>query len=428
MSTTPGPGSFVVEPVLGMPEIRAGDDLAALVAEYADTLADGDIVVVSSKIVSKAEGQLVPAGVVGSDAGGEPGTGESGTAESRTGGNPPGTVRTEVVRSEAVRVVAERGPTQIVQTRHGFVMAAAGIDASNVTAGHLLLLPEDPDASARALRAGLAERLGVRLGVIVTDTFGRPWRLGQTDLAIGAAGVRVLDDHRGRRDAHGNELAVTAPAHADELAGAAELVKGKVAQVPVAVVRGLAGLVTSEDGPGVRALVRPAEEDLFRLGAREAGREALRQTRSVPQLADVPVDLDVARRALSAVADDEPPGAHEGDPPWGLLVVEEAEVRKPLLDAVGLPSSVPFVVVLYVRTLDAARRTSALLALGGVRDRLALSCTVEGLASCWLSSDDLEPGQLEPLLPGAATEAVGLLAVGALPPRPRRPAPGHIAR
>ncbi len=385
------PGPVVIRPVPGMPEVRPGDDLADLIAEYAtdgDTggLADGDILVVSSKIVSKAEGRIVPAN----------GPGSSPEA------------RADAVRSEAVRVVAERGPTQIVQTRHGFVMAAAGVDNSNVAPGSLLLLPVDPDASARGLRHGLARRLGLSLGVIVTDTFGRPWRLGQTDLAIGAAGVRVADDHRGRRDIHGNELAVTAPAHADELAAAGELVKGKVSQVPVAVVRGLAALVTPEDGPGVRALVRPAEDDMFRLGSREAAREALRPKRVAPELADVPVDPDAVHRARSAIADD----LADADRSWGVVEVEEADVRKPLLDAVGLPSSLPYVLVLHIRTGEPAARISALLRLGGIRDRLALSCTVEGLGSRWLPAEHIGPAALRPLLPQGA-EAVGLLAVGA---------------
>src|SRR5690606_1285436 len=169
-----------------------------------------DIVVVSSKIVSKAEGRVVE-----------------------------GLDRSEAVDRETVRVVATRGTTRIVQTRHGFVMAAAGVDNSNVALGSLVLLPLDPDASARALRRDLSRRLSLRrIGVLVTDTFGRPWRLGQTDLAIGAAGVVPLGAYAGRTDAHGNELAVTAPAYADELSAAAGRAEGKLAQVPVAGGRG----------------------------------------------------------------------------------------------------------------------------------------------------------------------------------------------
>lgn len=231
----------------GIPEVRAGDDLAALVsAAAADTpLADGDVVVVASKIVSKAEGRLVAAAD-----------------------------REDAITAESVRVVASRrradgGLTRVVETRHGFVMAAAGVDSSNVPPGHVLLLPEDPDASARALAAGLRELTGAAVGVVLTDTFGRPWRTGQTDLAIGAAHVRVHDDHRGLPDAHGRVLEVAVTAVVDELAAAADLVKGKTGALPVAVVRGL-DVVTEEPGPGVRALIRDASADLFRWGSDEA--------------------------------------------------------------------------------------------------------------------------------------------------------------
>ncbi|GAA4988681.1 coenzyme F420-0:L-glutamate ligase [Actinopolymorpha pittospori] len=369
-------GAVVVTPVYGIPEVQPGDDLAELIATHAPHLADGDIVVVSSKIVSKSEGRVVE-----------------------------GTDRAAAVRSETVRVVAERGTTQIVQTRHGFVMAAGGVDASNVAPGRLLLLPIDSDHSAREIRRGLTERLGVHVGVIVTDTFGRPWRLGQTDLAIGAAGVRVLEEHRGRTDAHGNELVVTAPAHADEVAGAAELVKGKVAQVPVAVVRGLRTLVTAEDGPGVRALVRSAEDDMFRLGAREARREALRLSRDARELADAPTDVDLVRRALDSVPD-------RAGSRWGLVEVEEAQLRKPILDAVGLPSSVPYVAVAYLGAGAFAEQAAALLELGGARDRLVLSCAVEGLASRWLPASRVDVTAVGSAVPEDA-EVVGLLAIGA---------------
>lgn len=234
----------------GLPEVVPGDDLVALVAgALADpgvpVLADGDVVVVTSKIVSKAEGRVVPAAD-----------------------------REDAITAETVRVVATRehpgGVTRIVENRLGLVMAAAGVDASNTPEGTVLLLPLDPDASARRLRAGLAERFGLTLGVLLTDTAGRPWRHGQTDLAIGAAGVRVLDDLRGQPDTHGRALQVSQAAVADEIAGAAELVKGKATGRPVAVVRGLAEHVTVEDGPGARSLVRLGAEDMFVQGSAEA--------------------------------------------------------------------------------------------------------------------------------------------------------------
>lgn len=246
-------------PVTGLPEVAAGDDLAALIADGTD-LRDGDVVSVTSKIVSKAEGRLI-----------------HGT-------------RREAVDAELVRVVAQRGETRIVQTRHGLVMAAAGTDTSNTAPGTVLLLPIDPDASARTLRTALKERYDVNVGIVITDTLGRPWRNGQTDLAIGAAGVTVVEDLRGTTDAHGNVLAVTEPALADEIAGASELVKGKADGVPVAVLRGLddAVLPVGEHGPGARALVRDAEHDMFSLGTREAARAAVldRQPPAGPREAD----------------------------------------------------------------------------------------------------------------------------------------------
>ena len=231
----------------GVPEVRPGDDLAALLLALVD-LEDGDVVVVTSKVVSKSEGRLV----AGDD-------------------------REDAIASEAVRVVARRGPTTILRTRHGLTMAAAGVDNSNVEVGTLALLPVDPDASARGLRASVAERVGRNVGVVITDTAGRAWREGQTDIAIGAAGMTVLDDHAGRVDAHGNPLAVTAPAVADELAGMAELASGKLGGRPFAVVRGCAAFVLppGDDGPGAAALVRPEAGDLFGFGAREAVVRAL---------------------------------------------------------------------------------------------------------------------------------------------------------
>ena len=246
--------AFAVAAPDGLPEVVPGDDLVGLLAAALarvdlgagpTALADGDVVVVTSKVVSKAEGRVVAA-----------------------------TDREQAITDETVRVVASRehpgGVTRIVENRLGLVMAAAGVDASNTPEGTVLLLPKDPDASARALRAGLAQRLGVRVGVVVTDTAGRPWRQGQTDIAIGAAGVVVLEDLRGQLDAHGRRMDVTVAAVADEIAAAAELVKGKTSGRPVAVVRGLGHLVTAEDGPGARTLVRTGSEDMFRLGTAEA--------------------------------------------------------------------------------------------------------------------------------------------------------------
>ncbi|MGA8257759.1 MAG: coenzyme F420-0:L-glutamate ligase [Nocardioides sp.] len=225
----------------GVPEITVGDDLASILLALIE-LVDGDIVVVTSKVVSKAEGRVLPGS------------------------------RDEHLGAETVRVVARRGATSIVRTRQGLTLAAAGIDNSNVARGWAVLLPLDPDASARRLRSAFQQQAGVTVGVIVTDTAGRAWREGQTDIAIGAAGVVVAEDFAGRIDAHGNELAVTAPAVADEIAGLAELAQGKLGGRPFAVVRGRADLVlpAGDDGRGAAALVRPDGFDLFGFGAREA--------------------------------------------------------------------------------------------------------------------------------------------------------------
>ncbi|TFC15662.1 coenzyme F420-0:L-glutamate ligase [Cryobacterium algoritolerans] len=255
----PGPTGIHVFTLEGIGEIGAGADLAALIAAAAGSrLEDGDILAVTSKIVSKAEGRQVAA-----------------------------TDREQAITDETVRVVATRaypgGVTRIVENRQGLVMAAAGVDASNTPEGTVLLLPVNPDASARALCVALRARTGLRLGVLITDTVGRPWREGQTDIAIGAAGVAVLDDLRGTTDASGRRLDVTVAAVADEIAGAADLVKGKSSGNPVAVVRGLGRLVEAREpggagaagadfgaGAGAAALRRPSENDMFRLGTAEA--------------------------------------------------------------------------------------------------------------------------------------------------------------
>ena len=237
-----------IHPVEGLPEIGEGDDVAALIAGAA-TLEDGDVVVVAQKAVSKAEGRTVRLGEVVP------------SPEARAIAEDHDPRQMEVVLGESARIVRRRGSLVIAETRHGFVCASAGVDASNAPEpGTLVLLPIDPDASAARLRERLRELTGRTVGVLVTDSFNRPWRLGSTDVAIGAAGIPVLLDLRGRRDRTGYELRVTEIAVADEIAGAAELVMGKTAGVPVAIVRGL-----ELAGEGVaRDLVRAAELDLFR--------------------------------------------------------------------------------------------------------------------------------------------------------------------
>lgn len=237
---------LVVTGIDGMPEIGAGDDVVGILLPLLEAtgrqLRDGDVLVVTSKVVSKAEGRARRS------------------------------AKEELLAEETDRVVARRGATSVVRTRHGLVLAGAGIDASNTPGGTTLLLPVDPDASARRMREAVHACTGRTVGVVVTDTAGRAWRTGQTDIAIGAAGVLPQLDLAGRVDGYGNPLSVTAPAVLDEVAGAAELVKGKLAGRPVALVRGLAHLVlpAGEHGPGAASLVRPEAQDMFGLGARDA--------------------------------------------------------------------------------------------------------------------------------------------------------------
>ena len=368
----------------GLPEITAGADLPGLIAAAATDLRDGDILVVTSKIISKAEGRVVAMS------------------------------REEAIEAETVRVVARRGPTTIAQTRHGFVLAAAGVDASNTAPGTVVLLPSDPDESARRLRKGLAGRAGARIGVIVTDTMGRPWRNGQTDTAIGAAGVLAARDYRGEADSFGNVLEVTVAAVADEIAGAADLVKGKARHVPVAVVRGLASLVTEEDGPGARALVRPADEDMFRYGSADVPLAR----RTIREFTGSPVDPAAIRRAVAAAIT--APAPHHSEP-WRFVLVESPAARTALLDAMldawvadlrgdgftaeqiarrvrrGEPLRRAPLIVVPCLVPDAAheypdaRRNASeqamfTVAMGAAVQNLLIALAVEGLGSAWISS------------------------------------------
>jgi coenzyme F420-0:L-glutamate ligase / coenzyme F420-1:gamma-L-glutamate ligase len=411
---------LIVAPVPGLPEITAGADLAALITAAAPDLRDGDILVVTSKIVSKADGRVMAGD------------------------------REAAIDAETVRIVARRGPTRIVQNRNGLVLAAAGVDNSNTAPGTVVLLPADPDESARQLRRAIADRHGISVGVIVSDTLGRAWRTGQTDTAIGAAGVLPVRDHRGQIDTFGNSLEVTMAAVADEIAAAADLVKGKTSQIPVAIVRGLPELVTADDGPGAAALVRPAAEDMFRLGAADV----LAERRTVREFTADPVDPAAVRRAIAAALT--APAPHHSEP-WRFAVLESAAARTRLLDEMlaawqadlradgftpeqiarrvrrGEPlRRAPLIIVPCLVTdaahtypddrRNAAERSMFVVAMGAAVENLLVSLAVDGLGSCWVSSTLFcQPVAAAALSLPAGWEPMGAIGVGhaAVPPRPR---------
>jgi coenzyme F420-0:L-glutamate ligase/coenzyme F420-1:gamma-L-glutamate ligase len=335
-------------PVEGLPEFRPGDDLTGAIADGARWLRSGDIVVVTSKVVSKVEGRLVR---VPTD------------PEERD------RIRRRLVFEESVRILARRERTLITENHLGIVQAASGVDASNVAGDELALLPADPDASALALRNGLADRLGVEVAVVVTDTMGRAWRVGQTDVAIGSSGLRVLHGYRGEVDRQGNELAVTEIAVADEVAAAADLVKGKLGAVPVAVVRGLpVGDATSR----ARDLVRPVDEDLFRMGTAEAlvlGRRSSALLAPVRSFDDTPVEVSSLRWAAGA--------ALASFPDVRLVHLADQARRKQLLDELAADD------VLYAAPEIVLAFTVGEPATGGAAvHALRVALAAEGLGSC----------------------------------------------
>ena len=364
-----------IRPVRGIGEVRPGDDLATLIAKAAPWLEDGDVLVVTSKIVSKAEGRLVPV---------------------PEGGPEREAAREAVLARETTRTVARRGHTRIVQTHQGFVMASAGIDASNVDRGHLVLLPVDPDASARALRKALRESHQRDVAVLVSDTMGRPWRTGLTDVALGAAGIEALRDYRGETDAYGNELHLTQMAVIDELCAAAELVKNKYDQVPVAVVRGL-DTSGAPDGAGARLLVRSAANDLFSMGTAEAvavGQRGVAGLTDVPpstvDMSDAPVDPAALSRALDLVASP-------------ALVLLAAGLRDKLRDLLGLPGG-------ELVLAAAAPEPATCVRAGMDVHRLRAYLAAENLLTAWR---EVEPELLAGLTPlPAGTVSLGLLVIG----------------
>jgi dehydro coenzyme F420 reductase / coenzyme F420-0:L-glutamate ligase / coenzyme F420-1:gamma-L-glutamate ligase len=429
-------------PVPGLPEFRPGDDVATAIAGAAPWLRDDDVVVVTSKVISKCEGRIVAAPT---------------DPEERDA------LRRKLIDSEAVRVLARKGRTLITENAIGLIQAAAGVDGSNVDGAELALLPVDPDGSAATLRSRLRDLLGVTVGVVITDTMGRAWRNGQTDTAIGAAGLAVLHGYAGAHDQHGNELFVTEVAVADEIAAAADLVKGKLTGIPVAVVR---GLKPEDDGSNGRTLVRAGEEDLFWLGTEEAlalGREEGRRQaqlmrRSVRQFTQEPVDPTVLQEAVSEALT--APAPHHTRPVRFVWIRDHA-TRVRLLDrmkeqwradltADGRPADsverrvdrgrilydapelvIPVMVPDGAHDYPDAARTAAehtmfTVAAGAAVQALLVALAVRGVGSCWIGStifaQDLVRAELD--LP-PDWEPLGAVAIGhpAEPAAPRDAVP-----
>ncbi|MBO0677687.1 coenzyme F420-0:L-glutamate ligase [Mycolicibacterium sp. S2-37] len=426
-------------PVPGLPEFRPGDDLAAALAAAAPWLRDGDIVVVTSKVVSKCEGRIVTAPT---------------DPEERDA------LRRRLIDAEAVRVLARKGRTLITENAIGLIQAAAGVDGSNVEGDELALLPVDPDGSAARLRTGLNELLGVTVGVVITDTMGRAWRNGQIDAAIGSAGLTVLYGYAGAHDRHGNELLVTDVAVADEIAAAADLVKGKLTGIPVAVVR---GLPLADNGSTARDLLRSGEDDLFWLGTEEAiakgRREAQLLRRSVRQFAAEPVAAELIEAAVAEALT--APAPHHTRP-VRFVWVQDRNTRVRTLDrmkdrwradlsADGRPAEaverrvdrgrilyeapelvIPFLVPHgahdYPDTARAAAEHTMFTVAGGAAvQALLVALAVRGVGSCWVGSTifaaDVVRDELD--LP-ADWEPLGAVAVGYPldPVTPREPGAG----
>ncbi|MFT4044151.1 MAG: coenzyme F420-0:L-glutamate ligase [Gordonia sp. (in: high G+C Gram-positive bacteria)] len=414
-----------IRPVTDLPEFDTDTDLAAEILRRAPWLRDGDVVVVTSKVFSKTEGRMVPAPT---------------DPEARD------TLRRKLIDQETVRVLARRNRTLITENRNGLVQAAAGVDGSNVPTDRLALLPLDPDASARRLRAQIADASGRTVAVIVTDTMGRAWRTGQTDVAIGSAGIAVTHPYEGGVDGYGNPLLVTTIAVADEIAAAADLVKGKLDGIPVAVVR---GLPVADDGSGAADLIRPAADDLFGLGVEEAiaqgRREALLTRRSVREFAPTPVPAaDIRAACADALTAPAPHHTH----PVRFVWVRDRRTRTALLDAMAAawrddlqsdPTTAgsvesrlargailydaPELVIAFLVSdgrhgypdarRNACEHTMFLVAGGGAVSGLLVGLSTRGIGSCWVGSTifaaDVVRRELE--LDGS-WEPLGAIAIG----------------
>jgi dehydro coenzyme F420 reductase / coenzyme F420-0:L-glutamate ligase / coenzyme F420-1:gamma-L-glutamate ligase len=413
-----------VLPVEGLPEVRPGDDLAALLASALSTIGvhDGDVVAVTQKVVSKAEGRVVPEGAG----------------------------RASWVEQETARVVARRDDLVIAETRHGFVCANAGVDASNVQAGFLTLLPEDPDGSAERLRTSLGERLGAHLAVVVTDTFGRPWRQGLVNVAIGCAGLPAVVDLRGTQDAEGRELEATVVALADEVAAASGLVIAKASGVPAALVRGVG--VEAPAG-SARDLIRPREDDLFR----ESPLISISARRTIRSFGSGDVSEAIVREAVAAACT--APAPHHTRP-WLFVALRSAAAKRRLLGAMaeawredllrdGAPEATierrlaasdavlgaaPVLVVPLVRFAgshaygdeerSAAEREMFLLSGGAAIQNLLMAFHAQGSASCWISSTLFCQEETRAAI-GVDDEwhALGIVAAGPMPAGAASPRP-----
>lgn len=413
-------------PIEGLPEVRSGDDLPALLSGPLEraNVRDGDVIAVTQKVVSKAEGRVVP----------------------DTEG------RATWVERESRRVVARRDDLVIAETRHGFVCANAGVDASNVEAGLLSLLPEDPDASAERLRAGLEGRLGARVAVVVTDTFGRPWRRGLVNVAIGCAGLPALVDLRGTRDHHGRELEATVVAMADEVAAASGLVMGKAARVPAAIVRGLDADAEATPTPATE-IVRPPEEDMFRWSPLLS----ISERRTIRAFGEGDVPREVVEEAVRAACT--APAPHHTRP-WSFTALWSAPAKRGLLGAIaeawrrdlrgdGTPETTierrlarsdavlgaaPVLIVPWVRSERAhpypdaeradAERAMFVLSGGAAIQNLLLALHAQGYASCWISStlfcqeETRAALQMDERWTALGTVAAGRMPAGAASPRP----------
>jgi coenzyme F420-0:L-glutamate ligase/coenzyme F420-1:gamma-L-glutamate ligase len=404
-------------PVEGLPEIRPGDDLVVLLAPELEALGvrDGDVVAVTQKIVSKAEGRMV--------------------ADEGEG-------RSAWIERETTRVVARRGDLVISETRHGFVCANAGVDASNVAGGFVTLLPEDPDGSAEHLRAGLEERLGVSLAVVITDTFGRAWRRGLVNVAIGCAGLPAIVDLRGTTDHEGKLLEATMVALADEVAAASGLVMGKTANVPVAIVRGVA----AEAPPSPASeLVRPADEDMFR----ESPLLSVSARRTIRAFGEGEVPREAVEEAVRAACT--APAPHHTRP-WRFTALTSPAAKRSLLAAMAeawradllgdrtsqetierrlsksdaVLGAAPMLIVPWVtfagsHTYGDAERAHAeqemfLLSAGAAIQNLLLALHAQGVASCWISSTLFCQEETRAVLGmGDEWSALGIVAAGRMP-------------